>query len=345
MTRQKCKGNLSFNYKYSVGCDLEFEIKKGFSMVIYKKPKKVVSKFTVSNFKGGCAKTTVSVNLACCFAAQGKKTLVIDIDPQFNATTYLDEDSHSRDLDNREAKNIYNALNFRLDLEDCIVETKWENLFVVPGSKKLEGLGKDLIGTGGEYVILDRVLSQSPITKTFDIIIFDTHPSFDIFTKMALKSSDYYLIPVVPDKFSSLGLDEQFSKIEEFKFYQNPNLHFLGVVISRMMKTRLCRDFRNLLVETANVCSGFKLLTSSIPESQSVGTSISRSEPLCHYKSAKNGPALYAFNSLANELLPELRGKRGGRNAIVNSNQVPKNEDFKCLENSIDDRFEQEIEI
>ena len=288
--------------------------------------KRKTSIVTVANQKGGCAKTTVTVNLSSCFASLGKRVLVIDTDPQFNATSYLDCDSHCF---SSKGKNIYNALYNELDLKECVVETKWDNLCVLPGSDNLTDLKKELEGTGTEYEIFNELLSSSSYTNEFDIVMFDTHPNFDMFSMASFKASHYYLLPVIPDLFSQLGLDKQIRKIEKFKKYQNNTLHFLGVIMSRMdKKSKLSEVFRKTLLEASENCKGFKITNTEIPDSKAVLGSLNNKTPINHYKHGKLTPAVSAFMALAGELLPELKGKRIGRNPFIDTEKVPSNEDF-----------------
>lgn len=294
--------------------------------------KKAVRK-TIANDKGGCGKTSLAVNLSSCYAQNDRKVLLIDADPQHNASTYL---GFEKEAKNPNGRNLYRAIRDEVPLEEVIVETKYENLFFVPGCEELTDFKNELKGSTREYEILDFLLNESSLD--FDNVNIDTHPDFEIYTLASLKCSHYYIIPVVPDLFSSVGLKKQIEKTEKIKRYQNKNLKLLGIVVSRFKKqTRAHRDFLSDLREAANKSKSFSVLNSVIPESDAVQNSINTQTPINHYGPAKSGPAAAAFMSLAGELLPKLKIIGKGRPTMpIKVDQVPDDIEWSKYKNRDD---------
>ena len=277
---------------------------------------------TIANDKGGCTKTSIAVNLSSCFAQMDHKTVLFDTDPQGNASLYL---GFEKEYENPNGKNIYNVIKNELSLDDVIVETKYENLYLIPSCAKLRDLKTDLSGSGREYEIFDFLIRDSKFMADVEQTLFDTHPDFDLYTIAALKCSHYYAIPIVPDLFSSAGLKKQILMTEKIRKYQNPMLTFLGIIISRFKKkNKAHQDFRDDLLEVSKSVKGMKILNTMIPESEAIPTSINLRTPINHYSNAKSGPVGAAFMALAGELLPELKGQRKGRKlAPIDTNKVP----------------------
>lgn len=288
---------------------------------------------TIANDKGGCTKTSIAVNLSSCFAQMDHKTVLFDTDPQGNASLYL---GYEDEYDNPNGRNLFNAIKNEVSLDNIIVETKYENLYLVPSCSKLRDLKTDLAGSGREYEVFDYLIRDSKFMVDTENTLFDTHPDFDIYTIAALKCSHYYTIPIVPDLFSSAGLKKQILMTEKIRKYQNPMLTFLGIIISRFKKkNRAHLDFRDDLFEVAKQVKGMKILNTAIPESEAIPTSINLRTPINHYSNAKSGPVGAAFMALAGELMPELRGQRKGRKLLpIDTDKVPDGIILSELENN-----------
>jgi chromosome partitioning protein len=202
----------------------------------------------VANQKGGVAKTTTAVNLAAGLAKHGKKTLLIDLDPQANATENFPIELH--DLHTR---GIYEVLTQQKKLSEVIRQLP-TGLDVVPSHIKLAKLEPSLASALDAYK-----LKESLASITYDYVIFDCPPSLGALTQNALIAARYVIVPVKPS-FYGLGAVEDFMEtFEQSKRRLNPRLELLGILITLYdMRTRLARDvveelksrYHSLLFET-----------------------------------------------------------------------------------------------
>ena len=142
----------------------------------------------IANQKGGVGKTTTAVNLAACLASMGKKILIIDVDPQGNTTSGLGIDKR------RCEKTVYDCLIGDEPMEEVLVPTAYENLFVCPANIDLSGAEIDLISVMGRENQLKNAIK--PIREDFDYIFIDTPPSLGLITINTLTAADSVLIPI-----------------------------------------------------------------------------------------------------------------------------------------------------
>lgn len=159
----------------------------------------------IMNQKGGCGKTTTVVNLATSLAAMGKAVLVVDMDPQANATT-------SFGINKTEIKNtIYSALVKECTVQKATIPTNIENLFILPSNIDLSGIEIELSQEENYHDVLKKLLS--PIKDIFDYIIIDLPPSLGVITINALVASDSVLIPIQAEYFALEGLADLMNTI------------------------------------------------------------------------------------------------------------------------------------
>lgn len=179
--------------------------------------------FCVSNQKGGVGKTTTTINLATALAALEKKVLVIDLDPQGNATVSVGLKRQQG------AKNSYTVLTGRDRLGDSVVETNIPFLFLLPASKELLGMDIELAGVEKPQFFLQKALSQ---TDQFDYIFIDCPPAVGLLTMNALVASDNVIIPVQCEYLALEGVADLMKTIERVKRNFNPNLSVHGIVMT-----------------------------------------------------------------------------------------------------------------
>ena len=188
--------------------------------------KKIIS---VINQKGGVGKTTTVINLAAGLTMKGKKILVIDLDPQGNATTGLG-------LSNTENSEvtIYSVLNGNKKITDVIQPTKFDNLNLVTSNVDLSGLEVETAGDSRRaYKLKDELASiLNDSRASYDYIIIDCPPSLSLLTIMALVASDELVVPLQAEFFALEGLTQLMKTIDRIKSNLNPSLNIRGILLT-----------------------------------------------------------------------------------------------------------------
>jgi chromosome partitioning protein len=184
---------------------------------------------SIINQKGGVGKTTTVINLASALSQQGKKILVIDLDPQGNATTGLG-------LSNMEGSDetIYGILNGTSEISNVIKKTEFENLDLITSNVDLSGLEVETAGDSERAFILKVKLASylNNSTRLYDYILIDCPPSLSLLTVMALVSSNSLLVPLQTEFFALEGLTQLMKTIERIKINLNPELEIQGILLT-----------------------------------------------------------------------------------------------------------------
>tara|TARA_B100001109_G_scaffold185108_1_gene151907 strand:+ start:58 stop:852 length:795 start_codon:yes stop_codon:yes gene_type:complete len=184
---------------------------------------------SIINQKGGVGKTTTVINLASALSQQGKKILVIDLDPQGNATTGLG-------LSNTEQsdKTIYGILNGTMAISNVIKKTKFENLDLISSNVDLSGLEVETAGDSDRAFILKSKLTAylNDSGRLYDYVLIDCPPSLSLLTVMALVSSNSLLVPLQTEFFALEGLTQLMKTIERVKVNLNPKLEIQGILLT-----------------------------------------------------------------------------------------------------------------
>ncbi len=276
---------------------------------------------TVANQKGGVAKTTSVCNLAASYALNGNNVLVVDLDYQFNLTSLFNIPKEEA-----EKKSIARVISEQANLDDLIIQTKSENIDIIPCSRSLNDLRDKISSEVNQFHFLRDFFENDALNK-YDIVLIDTHPSIDLFFKAALVASHYYLIPLFAEADSCRGLAHQIEEAEKVSKYFNPMLTLLGAFITKFDKRNTTHLAFAKAIEDAAKVSNFHLFKTIIPASVAVAGAAASSVPLNKYKSHLNVST--AYNTLAGEILPLLKGKRTGRKNAPVKTEILSNCEFE----------------
>jgi len=236
----------------------------------------------IANQKGGVGKTTTSVNLSACLAHIGKKVLIIDTDPQGNATSGVGinkGDVH---------KCIYDILIDDVDINDVILTTKVENLDIIPATISLAGAEIELVSTISREVRMKHAIQE--VKEQYDYIIVDCPPSLGLLTINALTASDSIIIPVQCEFYALEGLSQLLSTIRLVQKHLNEELMIDGVLLT-MFDARTNLGIQ--VIEEVKKYFQDKVYKTIIPRNVRLSEAPSHGEPIIVYDSRSRGAEVY----------------------------------------------------
>jgi chromosome partitioning protein len=244
----------------------------------------------VANQKGGVGKTTTAVNLAASLAMDERKVLLVDADPQANATS---GDGIER---SQTRKSLYDALVRGDSVRDVVIPTQIKSLWVLPSNKNLAGAEVELVDVEDRSYALKKLLG--PVREYFHYVIIDCPPSLGILTVNGLTAADSLLVPIQCEYYALEGVTELFDTLARLRRELNPNLAIEGLLLTMFdertnLSTAVAKDLRDFY--------GSQVLKTVIPRNVRLAEAPSFGQPIMIYDPRSRGAESYL--QLAKEII------------------------------------------
>jgi len=253
---------------------------------------------TIANQKGGVGKTTTAINLATALAAIGEKVLIVDLDPQGNASTGLGIDRPSRKI------SSYDVLLGKARLGEAAMPTAVPDLWVVPSTLDLLGVEMEIAGSANRALRLREALRGGD-SGAFNYVLIDCPPSLNLLTLNALAAADSVLVPLQCEFFALEGLTQLLETIGQVRTALNPELTIQGIVLT-MYDGR--NNLANQVVEDVRAHMGSAVYETIIPRNVRVSEAPSHGKPALLYDLKCSGSQAYL--QLASEVIRRERRLR-----------------------------------
>ncbi|WP_265528190.1 ParA family protein [Sphingomicrobium marinum] len=251
-------------------------------------------RIAVANQKGGVGKTTTAINLATALAAIGWKVLLIDIDPQGNASTGLGISSQDR------RASSYDVLLGEKTVEEAAIETRVPRLDLLPATVDLSGAEVELVSLDERTHRLENALNDTP-TGRWDLVLMDCPPSLGLLTVNALVAARQLLIPLQCEFFALEGLSQLLQTVERVRSGFNPDLSILGVALTMYDRRN---NLSGQVADDVRACLGTTVFETVVPRNVRLSEAPSHGIPALVYD--LKCPGSEAYLQLARELLQRL---------------------------------------
>lgn len=259
-------------------------------MIINKGVIYLARKIAIVNQKGGVGKSTTAINLGASISDYGRKVLIVDVDPQGNATSGLGLEKADLEY------SIYDALIDDTPLKDIIQPTGHDNFYILPANIDLAGAEIELVSLMSRESRLKKMIEESEID--FDYIFFDCPPSLGLLTLNALTASDYLIVPIQCEYYALEGLGQLMQTIELVQGNLNPDLQLLGVVLT-MNDART--NLSSQVIDEVKNYFGSDVFNTIIPRNVRLSEAPSFGEPIVTYDPSSRGAK--AYKELAKEVI------------------------------------------
>lgn len=250
----------------------------------------MAKKIAIVNQKGGVGKSTTAINLGASLAEQGRKVLIVDIDPQGNATSGLGLEKSDLEY------SIYDALINDTPLNKIIKPTGHDDFYILPANIDLAGAEIELVSIMSRESRLKKKIKESNID--FDYIFFDCPPSLGLLTLNALTASDHIIVPIQCEYYALEGLGQLMQTVELVQSNLNPDLTLLGVVLT-MNDART--NLSSQVIEEVKKYFGKDVFNTIIPRNVRLSEAPSFGEPIVTYDPSSRGAK--AYKDLAKEVI------------------------------------------
>jgi len=250
-------------------------------------------RIAVANQKGGVGKTTTAINLATALAAIGRRVLLIDLDPQGNASTGLGVGASKRE------RSSYDVLIGSSSLAEAAIATRVPRLDLVPATVDLSGAEIEMVGLADRVHRLDKALTAAP--PRWDVCLIDCPPSLGLLTVNALVGARHLLVPLQCEFFALEGLSQLLQTVERIRVAFNPQLSILGVALTMFDRRN---NLSQAVAEDVRACLGPAVFDTIVPRNVRLSEAPSHGLPALIYD--LKCPGSEAYIRLARELIGRL---------------------------------------